>query len=306
MPERGYADLTVSAADGLRLYARDYGPRLGDALPVVCLPGLTRNSADFHELALALASDAQRPRRVLAVDYRGRGRSEHDPNPKNYDVRIELGDVLQVLTAAGVAEAILVGTSRGGLITMAMAAMRPALVRGAVINDIGPVIEAAGLRRIRGYVGKLPAPADAAQAVEIAKTLMGEQFGGLDEEDWRVFVATTWIQSDGRLASSYDAALLKTLEGVDLDAPLPILWPLFGGLKGVPVLVLRGANSDILSAATLQAMAGAHPDLQAVTLLGEGHAPLLHRAEAIAAIRRFVARVDPGETSARPAESAAA
>lgn len=306
MPDRGYADLTVAAADGLRLYARDYGPRVGNALPVVCLPGLTRNSADFHELALALAGDPHRPRRVLAVDYRGRGRSEHDPDPKNYDVRIELGDVLQVLTAAGVAEAILAGTSRGGLITMAMAAMRPALVRGAVINDIGPVIEAAGLRRIRGYVGKLPAPADAAQAVEVAKALMSEHFGGLGEEDWHVFAATTWIQSDGRLVSSYDPALLKTLEGVDLDAPLPVLWHLFGGLKRVPVLVLRGANSDILSAATLQAMADAHPIFEAVTLPGEGHAPLLHRADAIAAIRRFVARVDPDQSSAARAAFAAA
>ncbi|CAA9333984.1 MAG: Hydrolase, alpha/beta fold family, partial [uncultured Microvirga sp.] len=125
-----YAELVVSAADGLRLFTRDYGPRACDALPVVCLPGLSRNSADFHELALALSGDPQRPRRVLALDYRGRGRSEYDPDPRNYDIRIELGDLLQVLTVAGVAEAILIGTSRGGLITMALAAARPALLRG--------------------------------------------------------------------------------------------------------------------------------------------------------------------------------
>jgi len=301
--ERGYADLTVSAADGLRLYARDYGPPVSPALPVVCLPGLTRNSADFHELALALAGDPHRPRRVLALDYRGRGRSQYDPDPRRYDVRVELGDVLQVLTAAGVAEAILVGTSRGGLITMATAATRPALVRGAVINDIGPVIEAEGLRRIRGYVGKLPAPTDTAQAIETAKRLMGAHFGGLSEDDWHIFVRSTWIESDGRLAASYDPALLETLAGVDLDAPLPVLWHLFGGLKRVPVLVLRGENSDILSPATLDAMAAAHPDLEALTLPGEGHAPLLHRAASIEAIRRFIARVDAGHDASVQAAS---
>jgi len=301
--ERGYADLTVSAADGLRLYARDYGPPVSPALPVVCLPGLTRNSADFHELALALAGDPHRPRRVLALDYRGRGRSQYDPDPRRYDVRVELGDVLQVLTAAGVAEAILVGTSRGGLITMAMAATRPALVRGAVINDIGPVIEAEGLRRIRGYVGKLPAPTDTAQAIETAKRLMGAHFGGLSDDDWHIFVRSTWAESDGRLAASYDPALLETLAGVDLDAPLPVLWHLFGGLTRVPVLVLRGENSDILSPATLDAMAAAHPDLEALTLPGEGHAPLLHRAASIEAIRGFVARIDAGHDASVQAAS---
>lgn len=304
MAGRGYAELIVSAADGLRLFARDYGPRVSEALPVVCLPGLSRNSADFHELALALSGDPHRPRRVLALDYRGRGRSEYDPDPRNYDIRVELGDVLQVLAAAGVAEAILVGTSRGGLITMAMAAARPALLRGAVINDIGPVIEADGLRRIRGYVGKLPVPTGPAHAVEIAKTLMGAQFGGLDEDDWRIFAQATWAETDGRLAATYDPTLLKALETLDPDAPLPVLWPLFQGLRSVPLLVLRGANSDILSAATVQAMAAAHPNLEAVTLPGQGHAPLLHRGDAIAPIRGFIARVDAGRNASGHAVAA--
>lgn len=298
MVEPGYAELTVSSADGLRLFARDYGPPVSPALPVVCLPGLTRNSADFHELALALSGDPARPRRVLALDYRGRGRSDYDPDPSHYDVRIELGDVLQVLTAAGVAEAILVGTSRGGLIAMAMAATRPALVRGAVLNDIGPVIEAAGLARIRGYVGQLPTPADHAHAVEVAKGLMGAHFSALDEDDWQTFARATWTSRDGRLVSDYDPALLVGLKAVDLNAALPVLWPLFQGLAAVLVLALRGANSDILSAETLMAMAQRHHDLEAVTLPGEGHAPLLHRAVAIETIRRFLARVDAAAATA--------
>ncbi len=156
MAEEGYADLFVSAFDGLKLYARDYGSRHAPALPVVCLPGLARNSADFHDLALALSRDERRPRRVLSLDYRGRGRSDYDRNWRNYDLKVELDDVLQVLTVAGIHEAAVIGASRGGLIAMALAAERPALLRGVVLNDIGPVIEGKGLARIRGYVGSCP------------------------------------------------------------------------------------------------------------------------------------------------------
>jgi pimeloyl-ACP methyl ester carboxylesterase len=301
MTNQAYAELIVSAADGLRLFTRDYGPPVSSALPVVCLPGLARTSADFHELALALAQDDKRPRRVLALDYRGRGRSAYDRDWRNYDVRVELADVLQVLTVAGVEEAAFVGTSRGGIIAMGIAAARPALLRGVVLNDIGPVIDGKGLVRIRGYVGKLPTPANYDQAAEIVKRLMSTQFTGLAEEDWQIFARSTWKETNGRLALDYDPALLKTLEAVDLEAPLPVLWPFFQGLKTLPVLALRGANSDILSAETLEAMAKAHPRLEAVTVPGQGHAPLLHRRDAIQTIRRFVARLDDAQARPRPA-----
>ena len=193
-----YADLFVSAADGLRLFARDYGPRTGTALAVVCLPGLARTSADFHELALSLSQDGKRSRRVLALDYRGRGRSEYDRDWRNYDLKVELADVLAVLTAASIEEAMFVGTSRGGLLTMALSAARPALLRGAVLNDIGPVIEGRGLARIRGYVGKLPAPADYGEAVDILKKLMSAQFTALSEEEWRSWAEATWKEENGR------------------------------------------------------------------------------------------------------------
>jgi pimeloyl-ACP methyl ester carboxylesterase len=292
----GYAEFFISSSDGLRLFARDYGPRGGSALPVVCLPGLARNSADFHALALALSRDERRPRRVLAVDYRGRGRSEHDREWRNYDVKIELNDILHVTAAAGVAEAVFIGTSRGGIITMGIAAARPALLRGAVLNDIGPVIEGKGLVRIRGYVGKLPDPADEAEAVEILKKLMSAQFSAATEEDWQDYARGTWTESDGRLRLAYDPALMQTLESIDLKRPLPVLWPYFEGLKRVPVLALRGANSDLLSADTLEEMRRAHPNLEAVTVPGEGHAPLLRGREIALRIKRFVARVENGET----------
>jgi pimeloyl-ACP methyl ester carboxylesterase len=287
-----YAELFVSSGDGLRLFARDYGPRAGAGRPVVCLPGLARTSADFHELALALSQDGRRSRRVLALDYRGRGRSAYDRDWRNYDVKVETADVLQVLTAAGIAEAVFVGTSRGGIIAMALSAARPALLRGVVLNDIGPAIEGKGLVRIRGYVGKLPGPADYAQAVDILKKLMSAQFTALSEADWLAWARSTWKEEGGRLVLDYDLGLARTLEGLDLETPLPPLWFLFEGLKRVPVLALRGETSDLLSAETLGAMARAHPRLETMVVPNQGHAPLLQGREVVQQIRRFVARAE--------------
>lgn len=293
MAEQGFADLFVSASDGLRLHARDYGPRTGHALPVVCLPGLTRTAADFHELAIALASeDSMPPRRVLAIDYRGRGQSEHDKDWRNYDVRIEFNDVLQVLMAAGIAEAVFVGTSRGGLVTMALATARPALVRAAVLNDIGPKIDAKGLIRIRGYVGKLPQPRTYDEAVEVLQRLQSAQFPKLSARSWLGMARGTWTEHDGKLVPAYDPNLMKTLESIDLEQKLPTLWHLFEALKPVPVLALRGANSDILSADALRAMAAAHPRLDTATIPDQGHAPLME-GDVIGLIRDFADRAAP-------------
>ena len=291
-----YQDLFVSASDGLKLYTRDYGSRLSEALPVVCLPGLARTSGDFHELALALSGDRQAPRRVLALDYRGRGRSEWDKDWRRYDVRVELTDVLQVLTVAGIEEAVFVGTSRGGLITMAIGAARPTLLRGAVLNDIGPVIDGKGLVRIRGYVGKLPEPRSFSEAGQVLKQISDAQFPTFADADWEKMARGTWREAEGRLVLAYDPSLMKTLESIDLEAPLPVLWPLFEGLKGVPVLALRGANSDLLAAATLDEMRRRHPRLDAITVPDQGHAPILD-GDLIERIRAFVRMVEGGDGS---------
>jgi len=264
-------------------------------LPAVCLPGLSRNSSDFHDLALALAGDAERPRRVLALDYRGRGRSDYDPDPRNYDLKVELGDVLQVVTAAGVEEAVFVGTSRGGILTMALSAARPALLRGAVLNDIGPVLEVQGLARIQGYVGKLPTPQDYAEGARIVKDIWGAQFPAFTEADWLAMARGTWKDADGGLALNYDPNLAKPLQAVDLEKPLPSFWPLFEGLKHVPTLALRGEHSDLFSADTLAAMAAAHPNFEAMIVPGQGHAPSLAGRDVIETIKRFVARVEDAE-----------
>lgn len=286
-----YQDLFVSAADGLRLYARDYDPQTAGALPVVCLSGLTRSSEDFHELAVALSRDASHPRRVLCLDYRGRGRSEWDKDWRNYDVKIELNDVLQVLTAAGIEKAVFVGTSRGGLITMGLSAVRPTLIAGVVLNDIGPVLEAVGLARIRGYVGKLPTPRTRLEAAQILQQTSAAEFPAFTDEQWQALVRVTWREADGQLVLNYDPNLMKTLEPSDPEAPLPDLWPLFEGLKAFPLLVIRGEHSDLLSAETVQAMQDRHPRLTAITVPGQGHAPALD-GDLTKVIEQFVVSVE--------------
>jgi len=282
-----YRDFFVSATDGLRLYARDYGPDTGGALPVVCLPGLARNSEDFHDLALALSHDPSRPRRVLALDYRGRGRSEWDRDWRKYDIRVELDDTLQVLTAAGIEKAVFVGTSRGGLITMALSAARPTVLAGAVLNDVGPVIEPKGLIRIRGYVGKLPTPRDMREAGQILKQISDAQFPRFTDEQWEKQARGTWRVSEGRLVLAYDPSLMKTLEALDLEMKLPDLWPLFEGLASVPVLAIRGSHSDLLARETLQDMKERHPRLTAITVPDQGHAPALE-GELIGVIHQLI------------------
>jgi len=286
-----YRDLFVSAADGLRLYARDYASEARDRLPVIGLPGLARTSADFHDLAQALSCDPIRPRRFVSLDYRGRGRSEWAQDWRNYDIKIELSDTLQVLSAAGIEKAIFVGTSRGGLITMALGAARPELIAGAILNDVGPVLEPDGLRRIRSYVGKLPTPRTIGEAVEILRGQSGNQFPRYTNEQWEKLARGTWHESPDGFVLNYDPRLMKTLEALDLEAPLPDLWPLFETMKPFPVLAIRGANSDLLTAETLRMMKERHPDLTPITGPDQGHAPAFDGG-LIQAAQDFIARVD--------------
>ena len=295
-----YRSLFYTAHDGLRLHMRDYGPRASHALPVVCLPGLSRNSADFDVVARAMAGgSAGRARRVVALDYRGRGLSDWDKDWTHYDMRTENLDILDVLTGAGVGEAIFLGTSRGGLHTMLLSATRPAIIRAAILNDIGPVIEQKGIARIRGYVGKLPSPNSFADAADMMKTMMSAQFTALTDADWDAYARLTFEEKNGHLVARYDTALSKPMESMDIEAPLPTLWPQFEGLRNVPVLTLRGENSDLLSTATLDEMARRHPHCETFTVPGQGHAPILLDEPTIARISQFIAKVDGSEITAR-------
>ena len=301
MANGSFSDHYVTARDGLRLHLREYGERTAPGLPVVCLPGLARTTADFDRLAAALAGDPRRPRRVLALDYRGRGLSDHDPNPDNYTIPVELDDVLSVLTARAVASAVFVGTSRGGLIVMTLAAARPGVIAGAVLNDIGPVIEPQGLTRIKDYVGKLPAPRDFAEGAEICRRLFAAQFPRLTDADWLATAHRTWQKRDGRLAVTYDPRLARTLAAFDPAQPLPAAWPQFDALADVPLMVIRGAKSDILSAATVAAMQARRRATTVIEIPDQGHAPLLAEADTIARISEFVAECDAGRL-AEPAQ----
>ncbi len=277
----------VTAQDGLKLHLRDYGSAARGRLPVVCLPGLSRNSADFHLLAMTLAGHGER--RVVALDYRGRGRSDYDPNPANYTPAVETGDVISVLTALGIQRAVFVATSRGGILTMLLAALRPAVIAGAVLNDIGAVIEPAGLLRIKGYVGKLPKPESFEQAAEGMRALFAAQFPTLTAQDWLVEAKRSFKQVEGGLELTYDRALTRALDGVPPDGVLPPMWNQFDALGNIPLLVIRGGNSDILSGATVEAIRRRRPDLQFLEVPDQGHPPSLTDTESISRIAAFVA-----------------
>ncbi|MDB5570295.1 MAG: Alpha/beta hydrolase [Hyphomicrobiales bacterium] len=280
----------VSAPDGLLLHVREYGRRPDAATPVVCLPGLSRTCGDFDALARALAAgSAGAPRRVLALDYRGRGLSEYDSNWRNYDLKIENADILACLTALGVEHAVFVGTSRGGLHVMMLGATRPGVLRAAVLNDIGPVLEARGLARIRSYIGKLPMPASWTDAVDLLKNTMSGQFPDLTPAEWETYARLTFKTDKAGFALRYDSKLMRTLENIDLESPLPTAWPQFEGLKNTPLLALRGSLSDLLSPETLAQMQVLHPNFEAHVVERQGHAPLLLDAPTIARVSAFVA-----------------
>ncbi len=293
----------VMSADGLRLHVREYGDARTERLPVVCLPGLTRTTEDFDALAAALASDPAAPRRVLALDYRGRGLSDYDRDPKNYALPVELADVVAVLDACGAAPAVIVGTSRGGLLAMLLAQARPDMIAGAVLNDIGPVLEPAGLMRIKGYVGKLPQPESFEEGAKILLGISGGQFPDLTAADWLAAAKRAWREKDGRLVLTYDTGLAHNFAAVTADPPPPAMWPQFEALAREPVMVVRGANSDLLSAETVEAMKARAPAMEVLVIPGQGHAPLLAEPDVIERIVQFVGKCDAVRAAAMRSRS---
>jgi pimeloyl-ACP methyl ester carboxylesterase len=304
MSERGRS-IFVNAPDGLRLHVREYGTANASAVTAVCLPGLTRTVADFDVLAPALACGAPQTqqrvaRRVIALDARGRGLSDYDHNPENYNLLVELGDLVAVLTALAVGRAVFIGSSRGGLVTMHLAAARPTAIAGVVFHDIGPVIEPKGLARLKSYVGKLPQPRNFADGADILRQLFHEQFPKLTAMQWLALAQRSWrerepsTQECGALVPTYDVRLSRTLDAVDIEQPLPPLWIAFDALARVPILVIRGARSDVLSAETVAAMAARHPGLESIEVPDQGHVPLLE-GDLVARIAEFVGRCESSE-----------
>ena len=280
------------ARDGLRLHYLEYGSSSDPGMPVVCLPGLARTAEDFDRLARVLAApDAKPRRRVLSLDYRGRGGSAWDQDWTHYNLQTEHEDILTALEAANITNAIFVGTSRGGLHIMLLATTQPSLLRGAIINDIGPAIELRGLMRIKSYVGKLPPLGNWKDVVNYLRSVAGAYFTSIAEADWECYARLTFREEGDRFVLRYDPALARTLESITADAAQTDLWPAYEALKNVPLLGIRGENSDILSPETFAEMGKRHPTFEAYTVKGQGHAPLLLDAATISVIANYVGRV---------------
>jgi len=269
-----------TSSDGLSLYYEDEGA--GRA--VLCLAGLTRNARDFDPLAPHL-----RDLRMLRLDYRGRGHSDHDPDFTNYNILREAQDVIELLDHLGLERVTLIGTSRGGLIAMELAAVHAARLEAVLLNDIGPEVAPGGLERIMDYVGKPPPFEDldaAAAALEAAHRL---DFPGVERARWRAQAEAMFApRPHGGLALRYDPRLRDALVGQAGAGEAVDLWALFDALDATPLAVVRGANSDLLSAETLARMQANHPALIAATVPDRGHVPFLDEPQALAALRELL------------------
>jgi pimeloyl-ACP methyl ester carboxylesterase len=276
------AEYWFDSHDGLRLYSRVYAASAADAPVVLCLHGLTRNGRDFGDLAQHLA-----PRyRVIVPDVRGRGFSARDPNLTNYQITVYVQDVLTLLTGLGAPRVSIVGTSMGGLMAMTLALMHPAGVARVVLNDVGPEVDPVGLARLRGYVGRGAPVASWAEAVAQAREVYGAVWPGLSAQRWEEIARLSYrADANGVPQPDADPNVAVALR----DAPPLDLWKYWPMFAKVPMLAIRGAHSDILSAATLARMQREKPDLKVLTVPNRGHAPLLDEPESLAALDAFLA-----------------
>ena len=281
-----YEERHVEAEDGIRLYCRDY-PNPSARPPVLCLPGLTRNSRDFSSLA-ALISET---RRVICPDLRGRGRSGHDPDWRNYHPAQYAADLWQLLDALDIDEAVVIGTSLGGWMAMLLNHQQSGRIAAAVMNDIGPEADADGIARVTATAGLLDVVDSMAEAIVQAKSVYSIAFPDWNDDQWRFYTATTYRQmEDGRFDLNFDRnighAAREGVSGLDVDP-----WAMFDALADVPTLLVHGVLSDILTEPIIDRMRERKPDLQIAPVSNRGHAPLLDEQEAVDAIATFLETV---------------
>jgi pimeloyl-ACP methyl ester carboxylesterase len=271
----------LAAWDGLTLSVREWHG--GDAHPpIVCLPGLVRTGGDFTHVAESIGME----RRVIAVDYPGRGESGRSATVARYGPEACLRDVMDVCAALHLHGVVAIGTSFGGLLAMGLAAARPTLLRAVVLNDIGPEVGRAGSDFVRAFVGHDPA----LQSLEACVAWLRTQLPPLslsNDLEWREMAALTYSEGDdGRFHPVWDTRIVRLL-----DAPTPDLWPLFGAMSHLPLLLVRGLQSNILLPATVGRMQACHPDMQVIAVSGVGHAPSLSEISVVAALRRFIGNI---------------
>ena len=283
-----YAERRFTSPDGLSLYARDYPGADGPVrLPVIAIHGLTRNSADFDAIATLIA---QSGRRVLAVDVRGRGKSDRAPDPMTYQPPVYAKDVLALMDQAGIDRAVFMGTSMGGLITMAVTAFKSKRVAAAILNDIGPEVDPAGLARIAAYAGQpVDTPTWAAAAAHVKK-INAVAFPEYTDADWDAFARRTFREgTEGTPVLDYDPDISVPIRAMGAKGLVPRLWPFFTRLaRGRPTLLIRGGASDLLSAGIAAKMRKRAPKMAYAEITGIGHAPMLDEPEARAAIFEFL------------------
>jgi pimeloyl-ACP methyl ester carboxylesterase len=289
MTARVFREQRWTSADGLELYSRVYDASAPRALAVLCLPGLTRNCQDFEALAPHLAARY----RVVCPDLRGRGRSARDPQWRNYHPGTYLADLQRLMRALELERVAILGTSLGGLLAMMLGASAPERVAGIVLNDVGPEVDPKGVDRIKSYTGMLPPVRTWDEAVTQLRAVYGSAWPGLSDEMWSTLVRRSYrADASGAPVLDCDPRIGDALRAAAPAEPAG-LWRVFDRLGPVPMLVIHGALSDILSERTLERMQREKPDLERVTVGNRGHVPLLDEPEALAAIDRFLARLRP-------------
>lgn len=282
-----WEDRYWTSRDGLKLHYRDY-PGGNGRPPVLCLHGLTRNARDFGALADRLAGDW----RVIAVDFRGRGLSQYDPDPSRYIPPTYAADVLQLLDELHVDKAIFVGTSLGGIVTMILAAFAPERIAGALLNDVGPQLEPGGIERIRSYVGKPLQLHSWDEAAERLGAKYGDVHPAYRHDDWLSYARRIAREGDDGIVLDYDMRIAEPFNRMDdKTASAADAWPLFEKLSGKPVTILRGELSDLFSAQTARKMVELLPGAELVTVANVGHAPDFEEPESVAAVDRLLGRV---------------
>ena len=290
MVEESYKENYIRVQDDMQLYYREYGDIWSKKTPVLCLPGMTRNSKDFHNVASWMARD----RWVICPDYRGRGKSDYDPNWKHYNAMTYIYDLMQLIIACNLKDIIVIGTSMGGLLSMGLNLVKPNLIKGLIINDIGPTIASNGLGRIVNYIGVDKPKRSLEEAIDHLRTLF-PNMALLSRAEWIEFATNTFRKKeDGLYHYDWDVNIAKAIRAE--TGEMPDLWAMFRALKKIPLLVIHGEVSDILNIDTVKEMHAVHPQMTSITIPNVGHAPTLNEIESRKALDLFFQNIEQNET----------